>query len=183
MKWFLVAASLVLTPLANAGLFTLNLPGDNTGTLTTNDGWNMEDTSAIDFYTFELMNDAELDFAVSAVSSIGLSLYQGEITMDPGFLFSNSGDFIDFMGNNFAYVTGTDPFFPGAGNNALNSGNLAAGWYTLALGGNEGFDFGGTEYVLTSAFSQVQVSEPATFSVIFLALAGLLWQQRRFQGK
>ncbi|MBU3023443.1 PEP-CTERM sorting domain-containing protein [Aestuariibacter sp. A3R04] len=181
MKWFLVAASLVLAPMAQAGLFTLNLPGDNTGMLATNDGWNMEDTMSIDFYTFELMSDTELDFTVSAVSSIGLSLYAGEMTTDPGFLFSNSGDFIDFMGNNFAYITGTNPFFPGAGNNALNTGNLIAGWYTLAVGGNEGFDFGGTEYVLTSTYRQVQASEPATFSVILLALAGLLWQQRRMQ--
>ncbi|MEG3766228.1 PEP-CTERM sorting domain-containing protein [Alteromonas sp. 14N.309.X.WAT.G.H12] len=178
MKYVLFIAALFVASSANADIFTLDLTSDNSGVVSSSDGWLAENTDAIDFYTFELTTDTDIAFSVSALTSIGLSLYQGDLTSDPSFLFSNSSDFIDFMGNTYTYLTGTSSYFPNAGDNTLSSVLLSAGLYTLALGGNEGFDFGSVEYVLTSTITGTQVPEPSSYALILMMLTTMAWQFR-----
>lgn len=161
----------------NAAL--LSLSENNNSSLMSTSGWIDENTSAIDFYRFSLTNETTLSFLVDATASIGLSLYQGDLTMDPGFLFNHSTDFVDFTGENYVYITGTDPFYPGAGDNSLTSGLLSAGQYTLALGGNEGFDIGNVSYSLTAIpLVNTAVPQPATMSMAALMVAILVWRRK-----
>lgn len=178
MKYLLFIAALFVASSANATILSLDFTSENSGSVSSSDGWLAENTDAIDFYTFELTTDTDIAFSVSALTSIGLSLYQGNLASDPSFLFSNSGDFIDFMGNTYTYLTGTSSYFPNAGDNTLTSGILSAGVYTLALGGNEGFDFGSVDYVLTSAISSTQVPEPSSFALILMMFGTMAWQYR-----
>lgn len=174
MKVLLFIASLLLTQGAQAGIFSLDMLAGQTGNVASDNGWLDEDTQAIDFYTFELTTETLLDFSVVAPGSVGLSLYASQLVSDPGFLFSNSSDFIDFTGNTYQYLAGTNAFYPGAGDNTLVAGWLNAGWYTLAIGGNEGFDLGGFDYTLTATAGAMEVPEPASFAIFLTLFTGLI---------
>ncbi|MBU2977267.1 PEP-CTERM sorting domain-containing protein [Alteromonas sp. C1M14] len=176
MKHLFFLAAMFVTVSANADIYTLDLTNDNSGSVSSSDGWLTDNTAAVDFYTFELTADTDIAFSVSAVASIGLSLYQGTLSSDPSFLFSHNNDFIDFMGNSYAYLVGTDGYVPNAGDNTLAAGLLGAGEYTLALGGNEGFDFGAIEYVLTSTVTGTEVPEPSTFALVMMMLGAMAWR-------
>ncbi len=174
MKVLLFIASLLVTQWAHAGILSLDMSAGQAGSLASDNGWLEDDTQAIDFYTFELTTDTLLDFSVSAPGSVGLSLYASQLLFDPGFLFSNSSDFIDFTGNTYHYLAGTNAFFPGAGDNTLAAGWLAAGWYTLAVGGNEGFDMGGFNYTLITTAGAMEVPEPASIALFLTLFTGLI---------
>lgn len=179
MKVLVLLASLLVAVQANAAILSLDVPGTATGSFSDESGWLNGDTAEIDFYTFELTADTDVSFSLETVfTSMGMSLYTGEIVMDPGFLFDNSGDFFDFAGTALTYVTGTDALLPGAGDNELAAGLLDAGWYTLAVGGNEGFSFGAFDYTLTATAVATTVSEPSTFGVVLMMLAGLAYSRR-----
>lgn len=179
MKVLVLLASLLVAVQANADIMSLDMPGEATGSFSDESGWLNGDTAEIDFYTFELAADTDVSFSLDTLfTSMGMSLYAGEILLDPGFLFSNSGDFFDFAGVELTYLTGTDAFLPGAGNNELAAGLLDAGWYTLAVGGNEGFSFGAFDYTLTATAVTTTVSEPSTFGIVLMMLAGLAYSRR-----
>ena len=179
MKVLVLLASLLVAVQANAAIMSLNIPGEATGSFSDESGWLNGDTAEIDFYTFELNADTDVSFSLDTMfTSMGMSLYAGEIMMDPGFLFDNSGDFFDFAGTSLTYVTGNDAFLPGSGDNALTAGLLDAGWYTLAVGGNEGFSFGAFNYTLTATGVATTVSEPSTFGIVLMMLAGLCYSRR-----
>ncbi|MBD3585208.1 hypothetical protein HHX48_05630 [Salinimonas sp. HHU 13199] len=179
MKIWVLLASLMMAVQANAAILSLTIPGSVTGSLSNESGWLDGDTSAIDFYTFELTSDTELSFfADTDFTSMGLSLYAGEIMMDPGFLFNNAGDFFDFAGESLTYLTGTSAFVPGVGDNALQAGVMERGQYTLAVGGNEGFSFGAFDYTLNATAVSAAVSEPSTFGIALLMLSGLYCSRR-----
>lgn len=179
MKICVLLASLLMAVQANAAILSLNIPGSVTGSLNSESGWLDEDTSAIDFYTFELTSDTDLSFfADTDFTSMGMSLYAGEIMMDPGFLFNNGGDFFDFAGESLTYLTGTDSFVPGVGSNQLNAGIIDSGFYTLAVGGNEGVSFGAFDYTLNVTAVSAAVPEPSTFGIALLMLSGLYCTRR-----
>lgn len=179
MKVLVLLASLLMAVQANAAILSLDLTGTATGSLDDESGWINGDTAAIDFYTFELTGETDLSFSLDTMfTSMGMSLYAGEIVMDPGFLFDNSGDFFDFAGTSLTYLTGTDPFTPGVGGNELMAGVLGSGFYTLAVGGNEGFSFGAFDYTLDATAASVAVPEPSTFAVVLMMLAGMSWMRR-----
>ncbi|MBT79614.1 MAG: hypothetical protein CL587_04400 [Alteromonadaceae bacterium] len=180
MKALVFLASMLLAVQANAAIMNLSIPGTASGSLSDESGWLNGDTSAIDFYTFELSADTELSFSLDTLlTSMGMSLYSGELATDPGFLFDNAGDFSDFWGSSLTYITGTDAFVPAAGTNDLDAGLLTSGWYTLAVGGNEGFSFGSFSYTLNADAVTTTVSEPSTFVVALMMLAGLCWTRRQ----
>ncbi|WP_018984632.1 hypothetical protein [Salinimonas chungwhensis] len=182
MKVLVLLASLLVAVQANAAIMSLSVPGSASGILSSESGWLSGDTSAIDFYTFELSSDTDLSFSLNtAFTSMGMSLYAGEIMMDPGFLFNNGADFFDFAGESLTYLTGTDSFLPGAGNNELDAGIVGSGFYTLAVGGNEGFSLGAFDYTLNATAVSANVAEPSTFGIVLIMLAGLFWA-RRYQG-
>jgi len=166
---FLIA-TLTATSTASASIISYTLGADYSGTVASEDGWLMGDTTAIDFFTFSVAQDTTLSFEITADTSFGMSLYSGMLENDPGFLFSNNSDFSDFLANSFTYLAGTDGFVPGAGNNILVDVMLAAGEYTLALGGNEGFSLGEAGYSMTSSFTSADVSEPSTLAALMMGL-------------
>ena len=179
MKILVLIASLLVAVQANAGIISLNVPGTATGTLDDESGWLDGNTAAIDFYTFELSADTDLSFSLDTdFTSMGMSLYAGAIQMDPGFLFDNAGDFFDFGGTSLTYLMGTDGFVPGIGGNELLAGVLGSGFYTLAVGGNEGFSFGAFDYTLNATAAQTEVPEPSSFAMALIMLAGLCWTRR-----
>lgn len=179
MKVLVLLASLLVAVQANAAIMSMNVPGTAMGSLDDESGWLNGDTAAIDFYTFALSADTDLSFSLDTdLTSMGMSLYAGEILMDPGFLFDNAGDFFDFGGASLTYLMGTDPFTPGVGGNTLMAGVLGNGLYTLAVGGNEGFSFGAFDYTLNAVAAPTAVPEPSSFAIVLMMLAGLCWTRR-----
>ena len=179
MKVLVLLASLLVAVQANAAIMSLGVPGSASGSLNDESGWLNGDTTAIDFYTFELTADTDLSFSLDTdFTSMGMSLYSGALMMDPGFLFDNGGDFFDFAGVSLTYLTGTNPFVPGAGSNELIAGILGSGFYTLAVGGNEGFSFGPFDYALNATAVSANVPGPATFGIALMMLAGMFWTRR-----
>ncbi|QJR82408.1 PEP-CTERM sorting domain-containing protein [Alteromonas pelagimontana] len=179
IKAIAVASLMIGSFAANAGIMPISLPSSYTGTVASEDGWLAGDTSAIDFFVFSLDKETEISFNIDALTSFGMSLYAGELSADPSFLFSNSSDFITFTGESLTYLTGIDGFTPNAGENELDAGWLAAGVYTLALGGNEGISFASAAYTLEAIANAAQVPEPGTFILTIMGVAALIQRKKR----
>lgn len=159
---------------ANAGIISLPINGVVNDNVTGDSAWILEDTfgDGLDFITFDVTETSEFSASIDALISFGMSLYEGTVTNDFAIPFSNSGDFTDLFGD-LLYITGSDPFVPGIGSQ-IDSIELSAGNYTLALGGNEGFfdDFTTFNYALSTQLTSVP--EPSHLFLLFFGLAGLL---------
>lgn len=163
-------ALLVLMPFAaNAGIMELPADSQVTDTVDSSDAWLTEDTFSsnnVDFWTFEVSEPTTLSIDIESDIAFGISVFMGQIADEfATMFFSNSSDFTD---GSLSYVGGTSPI-PG-GDSALSNLFLgSAGFFTIAVGGAEGFDlpgpFGYTMDVVTAA----AVPEPSTLA---LMLAG-----------
>ncbi|WP_156413645.1 hypothetical protein [Lacimicrobium alkaliphilum] len=178
---FVLPLLLTFSPLSQADILSFAGDGDYNGSVTGDDGWRFNMGSGeMDFWNFTL--DQETSLSVNIVSDIvfGLGLYSGELQTDPGFMFSNTGDFSGLFGESMSYIAGTDPFTPFSGN-SLSNIMLSAGSYTLALGGNDaGFDmFSDFDYSMNISTQAAAVPEPALGGLFALTLSILLIQRKR----
>ncbi|OBP15737.1 hypothetical protein A5320_10630 [Rheinheimera sp. SA_1] len=167
---------------ADAAIIQLNGSGQYQSEVISDNGWtNNYGAGEVDFWILTLTEESKLSVAVLADIVFGFSLYSGELLLDPGMLFSNYADFFGFAGESLTFLTGTDPFTP-LSDGTLIDFILPAGSYTLAVGGNDfGFDpFGSYQYTLDLKNQPTKlVSAPATATLLLLAFAMLLRQQRR----
>ncbi|MBT1064202.1 PEP-CTERM sorting domain-containing protein [Bowmanella sp. Y26] len=178
MQALLKSAGLALILLfgatSQAAIIPMTLPGNVTGQVMGEDAWQMDDTAGVDFWTFEVTEAGSYSFSVSSAINFGLSLFSGTLTADPGFLFFHDQSFTSLFDGELVYVGGTAPYVPGVGN--MFGINLAAGSYTLALGGN---DFGPGFDSIDYGLSVAKVPEPSLLVLFLLALAGLVYRQQR----
>jgi hypothetical protein len=167
---------------ADAAIIQLDGSGQYQSEVISDNGWtNNYGAGEVDFWILTLTEESKISVAVLADIVFGFSLYSGELLLDPGMLFSNYTDFFGFAGESLTFLTGTDPFTPLSGGTLVDF-ILPAGSYTLAVGGNDfGFDQGGSYQYTLNLLSQPTklVSSPATATLLLLAFAMLLRQQRR----
>jgi hypothetical protein len=167
---------------ADAAIIQLNGSGQYQSEVISDNGWtNNYGAGEVDFWILTLTEESKLSVEVLSDIVFGFSLYSGELLLDPGMLFSNYADFFGFAGESLTFLTGTDPFTP-LSDGTLIDFILPAGSYTLAVGGNDfGFDQGGSYQYTLNLLSQPTklVSSPATATLLLLAFAMLLRQQRR----
>lgn len=167
---------------ADAAIIQLNGSGQYQSEVISDNGWtNNYGVGEVDFWILNLTEESKLSVAVLADIVFGFSLYSGDLLLDPGLLFSNYADFFGFAGESLTFLTGTDPFTPLSGGTLVDF-ILPAGSYTLAVGGNDfGFDPAGRYQYTLNLLSQPTklVSSPATATLLLLACAMLLRQQRR----
>ncbi|GAA0358020.1 hypothetical protein GCM10009092_22780 [Bowmanella denitrificans] len=169
-----LALLLMLSTTTQAAIMSMTVPGTVTGQVVGEDAWQMDDTAGVDFWTFEVTQAGNYEFSVSSAITFGLSLFSGTLSADPGFLFFHDQNFTSLFDGELAYVGGSEPYVPGMGN--MFGINLAAGFYTLAVGGN---DFGPGIDVYDYSLSVAQVPEPSLFAIFLLSLAVLAYRQRR----
>ncbi|GGD77650.1 PEP-CTERM sorting domain-containing protein [Lacimicrobium alkaliphilum] len=178
----LLPVLLAISPLSQADILSFSGDGDYNGSVTGDDGWRFnQGFGEMDFWNFTVAEETSLSVNIFSDIVFGVGLYSGELQTDPGFMFSNAGDFSGLFGESMSYVAGTDPFTPFSGNSLTNI-ILSAGSYTLALGGNDaGFDmFSDFSYMMNiSTQATTAVPEPAMGGLFALALSLLLIQRKR----
>jgi hypothetical protein len=180
----LLSLGSLLSPSTEAAIIALPNSGNYQSEVISDNGWTSNyGFGEVDFWVFNLTEESTLSVSVLSNIVFGFSLYDGELLLDPGMLFSNYDNFFGFAGEYLTYITGTDPFTPLSGG-SLAGFKLPAGSYTLAVGGNDvGFDPTGRYQYALDMFIQPtnMVSTPATTSLLLLAFAIVIRQQRRQQ--
>jgi hypothetical protein len=173
---------LCATNLSQASIIDLPLSGNLTDSVTGDSAWLLEDTygDGLDFILFEVTEESLVDIVLNASIDFGLSLYSGTVANDFAIVFNNSSDFSDFD-KDLTYITGSVPFVPGAAD-LLTGISLAAGFYTLAVGGSEGLMGSNSEFEYELGIdivSSVQpVSEPSILSLMLFSMGGVFAVRR-----
>lgn len=181
-KTIFALSLLSATSVSQASIIDLPLSGNLTDSVTGDTAWLLEDTfgNGLDFILFEVTESSLVDIVLNASIDFGLSLYSGTVVNDFAIIFNNGSDFSDFN-TDLTYITGSDPFVPGAAD-FLKNISLEAGFYTLALGGSEGiFDtFNEFTYQLNVDINAVEpVSEPSILLLLLFSMAGMLTIRRK----
>ncbi|WP_168203188.1 PEP-CTERM sorting domain-containing protein [Marinobacter fonticola] len=175
-------ALLVMLPFtANAGIMELSGDGGYSEAVDSSNGWVTEDTFTgdnVDFWTFEISEPTTLSVDIESDIAFGISVYMGQIADEfATMFFSNSGDFTD---GSLTYAGGT-PAIPG-GNSSLSSLFLdSAGFFTIAVGGAEGFDLSGPFNYTMNVATAAAVPEPSTLALMLAG--GLTLVARRRSAK
>lgn len=173
---------LCTTSFSQASIIDLPLSGSLTDSVTGDSAWLLEDTfgDGLDFILFEVTDSSVVDIILNASIDFGLSLYSGTLVNDFAIVFNNSSDFFDFN-SDLTYITGSDPFVPGA-EDMLSGINLEAGFYTLALGGSEGLFDSTSEYAYELSVdinsTATSVSEPSIALLMLFSIMGVLTVRR-----
>ncbi|MGP4845537.1 PEP-CTERM sorting domain-containing protein [Marinobacter sp. 1Y8] len=173
-------ALLVLIPYtANATVMSLSGDGEYAASVDTDNAWLEENTfsEGVDFWTFEVTTPTTLSIDIASAIDFGISVYAGEI-MDEfqAIFFSNSGDFSD---GSLTYVAGT-PAIPMPGSSLDNIMLATSGFFTIAVGGDNGFGMDGPhDYTMTVAgLSSHEVPEPASFALLLAGGLALVARRR-----
>ncbi len=180
MLTLLLSGSLVLAPAVSAT--TISYEGIIDGAITNVSGsvegfsWFDDDAAGVDFWKLQVDNKG-LNLNIRGTASttdldLAFSLYSGTTVADES-EFDSIGD---FGGMTFLYqaddeVILNDPL----GDPALTNISLAAGEYTIAIGGYDSEDFGPYAYNL----SVTTVPVPAAFWLMLAPLAGMFTAGRR----
>jgi hypothetical protein len=150
--------------------------GSYSGTVTSSNAWitsNALDGDAVNFWTFSATANALLSIVVESTDiEFGLSVYSGLVD-DMELLFAGFDNAANFGDNQF--VAGTNPVTGAIGTSLLNVLLPFTGFYTIAVGGEMGFDFPGSfDYTM-----RVNVPEPETLGLVAIALLGMTFALRR----
>lgn len=160
-----LVAALAFCASAQASPITGDVTGGGTvgGSVDNNDGWITEAATGngVDFWTLTGQPGDSLSIEVTGDTTMGLSLYQGEVgSFSDELAFSNAGDFADL-----AYVEGNNPFYGPFGFLDTNLSESAV--FTIAVGGvGDGYETGSFDY-------EMSVSQVPETSALFL-MAGSL---------
>ncbi|MBU3002548.1 PEP-CTERM sorting domain-containing protein [Paraglaciecola arctica] len=178
-------AMLGAASVSQASIIDLPVNGNVAGSVTGDSAWLLENTygDGLDYILFEVTEASLVDIVLNASIDFGLSLYSGTVGNEYGITFNNSGDFSDFF-TDLTYITGSDPFVPGAPD-FLTGISLTAGFYTLALGGSEGLmdTFNEYDYELSVDINaQVSpVSEPSIVLLMLFSMTGMFAVRRKLK--
>lgn len=165
---YAITSLLLFTSIANAGLINTTSNNVISESVVSDNGWASENTfdaDAIDFFVFDITERSKLTVDIAGDISFGISLYAGAITNIDNIIFNNDADFSSFF-EDLSFIAGIDPFVPGFGNSPFVSDSIAAGAYTLAVGGNDaGIDlFSSFAYVIditNEAVPNINVNAPS----------------------
>jgi len=186
MKTFarIVALSILVLPSASfASFISGNIASGNySGVVNSSNAWitsSALDGDAVNFWTFSGQSGDILSVVVNSTAiEFGASLYSGLAEQNELLFsgFNNSGDFADNI-----FIAGTNPVTGAIGTSLLNILLPANGLYTLAVGGEQGLDFGG-RFVYDMDVKIVAVPEPAALLLFASGLLCLgLFHRRRSQ--
>jgi hypothetical protein len=175
--WALLGAAIPAT--SSATLLTegdVSHGGVYSGSVNSSNAWitsNALDGDAVNFWTFSAPANTLLSLVVNSTNlEFGVSVYSGVVDhLELLFAgFNNSGDF----GNN-TFIAGTNPVTGAVGTSLFNVLLPQTGTYTIAVGGEAGFDFPGNfGYTL-----RVSVPEPTSVALVGIALLGMAFSIRR----
>lgn len=182
MAALLLSGSLVLAPVASAGTISYEgmIGGDLTNAsvsgLVEGFSWFDDDAAGVDFWKLQVGNQG-LNLNIRGTASttdldLAFSLYSGTTVADES-EFDSIGDFggMPFLYQADDEIIINDPL----GDPALIDISLAAGEYTIAIGGYDSEDFGPYAYNL----SVTTVPVPAAFWLMLAPLAGMFTAGRR----
>jgi len=156
--------------------------GNYSGVVNSSNAWidsNALDGAAVNFWTFTGQAGDVFSVVVNSTAiEFGASLYSG-LAEQSELLFSgfnNAGDFADNI-----FIAGTNPVTGAIGTSLLNILLPTSGIYTLAVGGEQGLDFGG-QFGYDMDVKIAAVPEPAAMLLFASGLLSLgLFHRRRSQ--
>jgi hypothetical protein len=181
----LLALAILTTANVQAAIIPVSIGSAVDETVIGDSGWLNEDTfgDALDFFVLDLVQITDLSIQITSDIAFGISIYQGEIVNDSAIIFDNDGDFFDFS-TDLLFVDGSSALLPGFGNPEFLT-TLAAGVYTVAVGGSEGFFDLFTSYSYNIAFSDVsesaKVNAPSwlfSFALMVMAFLAIRKEQQ-----
>jgi hypothetical protein len=168
---------------ANAAFISgdATVSGNYAGAVTSSNAWiasNAIDGQMVNFWTIDANAGDSLSlFVTSAAIEFGVSLYRG-IVDETDLLFAgfnNAGDFGDNL-----FIAGTNPVTGALGASLLDIFLADAGFYTIAVGGEQGLSFDG---LFAYDMEVTRVPEPGTLGLLAAALLATFGMRRlRSQG-
>ncbi|WP_339725959.1 PEP-CTERM sorting domain-containing protein [uncultured Paraglaciecola sp.] len=167
---------------SQASIIDLPVNGKVAGSVIGDSAWLLEDTfsDGLDYILFEVTEASLVDIVLNASIDFGLSLYSGTVGNEYGIVFENSRNFSDFF-TDLTYITGSNPFVPGSPD-FLTGISLAAGFYTLAVGGSEGLGDTFSDYAYDLSVDinakAAPVSEPSIVLLMLFSIGGMFAVRR-----
>lgn len=165
-----VLAAATFAHSANATLISGHIAtgGRYAGVVTSSNAWitsSALDGQMVNFWTFDAKAGDSLSLSVSSSAiEFGLSLYQG-IVEETELLFAgfnNAGDFGDNV-----FIAGTNPVTGALGTSLLDIFLAEGGFYTIAVGGEQGLSFDGQ---FAYDMQVTRVPEPGTLGLLAAAM-------------
>ena len=165
-----VLAAATFAHSANATLISgdATTSGSYSGVVTSSNAWitsSALDGQMVNFWTFDANAGDSLSLLVnSSAIEFGLSLYRG-IVEETELLFAgfnNAGDFGDNV-----FIAGTNPVTGALGTSLLDIFLAEGGFYTIAVGGEQGLSFDG---LFAYDMEVTRVPEPGTLGLLAAAM-------------
>ena len=153
------------------------LSGSYAGAVTSSNAWiasNPTDGQMVNFWTIDANKGDHLSLLItSSALEFGVSIYRGAVDeMDLLFAgFNNAGDFADNL-----FIAGTNPVTGALGTSLLDIFLADAGFYTIAVGGEQGLSFDG---LFAYEMEVTRVPEPGALGLLALGLLATFGMRRR----